>query len=79
MSIWNELLWLYLHNWYLLGAVAQMYFQVETGIGDNTIPSRKKICIQDLSKDNALTHFYFYLVQTARRSWQARGIASNLP
>ena len=37
----------------------QMYECMETGIGDNTIQWGKKILIDDLSEDDAVTHFQF--------------------
>ena len=52
----------------LLGIVAQVHDQMETGMDDNTIQWGKRLLIQDLSEDDALTHFYFgkaYLQEVA--------------
>ena len=43
----------------LLGIVAQMHDQMETGMEDNTIQRGKRLLIQNLSEDDALTHFCF--------------------
>ena len=43
----------------LLGIVAQVHDQMETGMEDNTIQWGKRLLIQDLSEDDALTHFSF--------------------
>ena len=43
----------------LLGIVSQVHDQMETGMEDNTIQWRKRLFIQNLSEDDALTHFCF--------------------
>ena len=43
----------------LLAIVAQVHDQMETGMDDNTIQWGKRLIIQDLSEDDALTHFSF--------------------
>ena len=46
----------------LLGIVAQVHDQMEIGMEDNTIQWGKRLIIQDLSEDDALTHFCFQKV-----------------
>ena len=56
----------------LLGIVAQVHNQVETGMDDNTIQWGKRLLIQDLSEDDALTHFHFckdHLQEVAEKLW----------
>ena len=43
----------------LLGIVAQVHDQMETGMEDNTIQWGKRLLIQNLSEDYALMHFCF--------------------
>ena len=43
----------------LLGIVAQVHDQMEIGMEDNTIQLGKRLLIQDLSEDDALSHFCF--------------------
>ena len=43
----------------LLGIVAQVHDQMEIGMEDNTIQWGKRLIIQDLSEDHALSHFRF--------------------
>ena len=43
----------------LLGIVAQVHDQMETEMEDNTNQWGKRLLIQDLSEDDALTHFCF--------------------
>jgi hypothetical protein len=50
----------------------QMYECMETGIEDNTIQWGKKILIEDLSEDDAVTHFCFrkiHLQEVANQLW----------
>ena len=56
----------------LLGIVAQVHDQMEIGMEDNTIQWGKKLIIQDLSEDDALTHFRFrkvHLQEVADKLW----------
>ena len=56
----------------LLGIVAQVHDQMETGMEDNTIQWGKRLIIQDLSEDDALTHFCFqkvHLQEVADKLW----------
>ena len=56
----------------LLGIVAQVHDQMETGMEDNTIQWGKRLIIQDLSEDDALTHFHFqkvHLQEVADKLW----------
>ena len=50
----------------------QMYKCMETGMEDNTIQWGEKILIEDLSKDDAVTHFQFrkvHLQEVANQLW----------
>ena len=56
----------------LLGTVAQVHDQMETGMEDNTIQWGKWSLIQDLSEDDALIHFCFckaHLHKVADKLW----------
>ena len=56
----------------LLGIVVQVHDQMEIGMEDNTIQWGKKLIIQDLSEDDALTHFCFckdHLQEVADKLW----------
>ena len=56
----------------LLGIVAQVHDQMETGMEDDTIQWGKRLIIQDLSEDDALTHFHFqkvHLQEVADKLW----------
>ena len=46
----------------LLGIVAQVHDQMEIGMEDNTIQWGKRLLIQDLSDNHALSHFCFHKV-----------------
>ena len=43
----------------LLGILAHVHDQMEAGMEDNTIQLGKRLLIQDLSEDDALSHFHF--------------------
>ena len=43
----------------VIQATVQMYEYMETGIEDNTIQWGKRILIEDLSEDDAVTHLCF--------------------
>ena len=56
----------------LLGIVALVHDQMETGMEDNTIQWGKRLLIQDLSEDDALMHFCFckaHLQEVADKLW----------
>jgi hypothetical protein len=56
----------------LLGVVAQVHDQTEIGMEDNTIQWGNRLHIQDLSEDDALTHFCFrkvHLQEVADKLW----------
>jgi hypothetical protein len=56
----------------LLGIVAQVHDQMETGMEDSTIQWGKRIFNQDLSEDDALSHFHFHkahLQEVADKLW----------
>ena len=56
----------------LLGIVAQVHDQMETGMEDNTIQWGERLLIQDLSEDDALMHFCFgkaHLQEVADKLW----------
>ena len=56
----------------LLGIVVQVHDQMEIGMEDNTIQWGKRLIIQDLSEDDALTHFCFckdHLQEVADKLW----------
>ena len=52
--------------------VAQVYDEMEAGMEDNTIQWGKRLIIQDLSEDDALSHFHFckvHLQEVADKLW----------
>ena len=56
----------------LLGIVAQVHDQIEIGMEDNIIQWGYRLLIQDLSEDDALTHFCFckvHLQEGADKLW----------
>ena len=56
----------------LLGIVAQVHDQIEIGMEDNIIQWGYRLLIQDLSEDDALTHFCFckvHLQEVADKLW----------
>ena len=56
----------------LLGIVAQVHVQMMTGMEDNTIQWGNRLIIQDLSEDDALSHFHFckvHLQEVADKLW----------
>ena len=56
----------------LLGIVAQVHDQMEAGMEDNTIQWGRRLQIQDLSVEDALSHFCFckvHLQEVADKLW----------
>ena len=56
----------------VIQVTVQMYECMETGIEDTTIQWGKRILIEDLSEDDAVTHFCFrkiHLQEVANQLW----------